>query len=667
MTSGNPEISAGLRRDYVLVLAPPAFLAPLPLLWTGGASGTAILLYEAALLFLWVRARSGSPVRLSATLLNLAGLLYFFWLGVEVTLLRRGLLSLVCHLLLFTALAKLASLKHAGEARMALLVLFLVTLASASSSTHVASLLYFAAMAILAFRALSRLAVLADFEEAPPDRVLRSVPTGGVAAAALAGAALLAAPLFYALPRLQAPYAVPRFRTEEAFSSALSADRVDIESFAAAKRSDRIVLRLTADPPGARSLFVRLREAVFTEYRAGSWTRRPYSGRVRPRLPLGGPGARTLARASIDLNLFGPGFLFLPYAAADLDIERSWVAPLPDGVVQATRARSLRYAVSVQRLEMRGPGESAIDPASVPREIRDYALELTGELEDPGAIAARIQSHLARDFVYSLNAPQRAGDPVVSFLTRSKAGHCEHFASAAALMLAAREIPARLVTGSYGGEVALLSEAVIVRGGNLHAWVEADLDGKGFSIFDPTPPAGIPPASSRVSLLNRLATLGREIEFFYDRRILGFDSLDQGQLFSNARESLGNAGEALSAWRLRVAEGSWRKPLRGAALLVAAALAFLLFWRRRSRVPTPAATKAYLALRHLLSRRMGGISPAVPPAAVARLFADCAPEGAEDARTVVETYCASAFGGLAPDAAAEQALTERVRRLRKLG
>ncbi len=663
----NPEIPSGLRRDYLLVLTPSALVAPLPLFWTGGAGATAILLYEAALCFLWARARSGSPVRLSAMVLNLAGLLYFFWLGVEVALLRHGLLSVVSHLLLFTALAKLASLRHAGEARMALLVLFLVTLAAASSSIHVASLLYFAAMAILAFRTLVRLAVLADFDDAPPDRVLRSIPTGGLSVAALAGAALLAAPLFYALPRLHAPYAVPRFRVEETFSSALTADRVDIESFAAAKRSDRVVLRLTPDPPAASSLFLRLREAVFTEYRAGSWTRRPHSGRTRPRLPLGSSGGRTLARASIDLNLFGPGFLFLPYAAADLGIEGSGISPLPDGVVQATGARSLRYAVSVEKLETRGPGESAIDPASVPREIRDYAWKLTGDLQDPRAIPERIESHFARNFIYSLDAPRPAGDPVVFFLTRSKAGHCEHFASAAALMLAARGIPARLVTGSYGGEVGFFSEAVIVRSGNLHAWVEADIDGTGFSIFDPTPAAGIPPASSRLSLLNRLATLGREIEFFYDRRILGFDSLDQGQLFLSARESLGNAGETLSAWRLRFREGSSGNLLRGAGLLAAAALGFLLMRRRRGRVPAPAATKAYLALRHLLSRRLGGISPSVAPAQVARLFAQCAPAGAEDARAVVQIYCASAFGGIVPDSAATHNLAERLRRLRKLG
>ncbi|HEX5133874.1 MAG TPA: hypothetical protein VFW81_00640, partial [Thermoanaerobaculia bacterium] len=157
-------MSSDLRRAYLLVLGPPALIAPLPLFWTHGASAIAIALYEAALILLFFRARVGRPVRLSDAVLNTIGLTYLFWLGVETALLRPGLIRSVSHLLLFTAIAKLASLKRPSEARTALLVIFLVVLASVSSSTHVLSLLYCAVMAVLAFRTLARLAVLADFD-----------------------------------------------------------------------------------------------------------------------------------------------------------------------------------------------------------------------------------------------------------------------------------------------------------------------------------------------------------------------------------------------------------------------------------------------------------------------------------------------------------------------
>ena len=165
----------GLRAAYLIVLGPPALLAPLPLFWTRGASPLAIAFYEAALILLFWRARAGRPVRLSDAVLNAIGLSYMFWLAVETAMLRPGLLRSVSHLLLFTTIAKLASLKRPGEARTALLVVFLLVLAAVSSSTHVASLVYCAAMGVLGFRTLARLAVLADFDEGPPARVLTAV------------------------------------------------------------------------------------------------------------------------------------------------------------------------------------------------------------------------------------------------------------------------------------------------------------------------------------------------------------------------------------------------------------------------------------------------------------------------------------------------------------
>ncbi|HEY7112622.1 MAG TPA: transglutaminaseTgpA domain-containing protein [Thermoanaerobaculia bacterium] len=668
--SGDGEsrgLPAGLRRAYVLALAPSAFLAPIPLYFTGGASLKAIAVYELGLAMLWARARAGRTVRMSNGFLNVAGLGYLILLGFEIAVLRHGLLLCVSHLLLFTALAKIASLRSAGEARTALLVLFLLSLAAASSSTHVSSLLYFAAMAVVGFRALARLAVLADFDAAPPERVLRSVPTTAVSAAGLAGAALLALPLFYGLPRLKGPYAVAPFRLGDNLSTALSSDRVDLEAFGAAKRSDRIVLRLTADRADWKRV-VRLREASFTQYRDGEWTRRASPGRPtawpdRPAAP--GPRGEPVR---IDLNLFAKGFLFLPYGVQTLRLEEGRSAlTLSDGVVQASAGRrAVRYEAGLGPVApARGPGESAIEPGIVPRPVREYADKLLGDERDPAAEWEKIRAHLAKNFVYTLEPPEPRGDPIVDFLTRHRAGHCEYFASATALMLAARGIRARLVTGSYGGEVGLFSSAIVVRGENLHAWVEADLDGSGFSVIDPTPPAGVPAAESRGSFWRQLASFGREVEFFYDRRILGFESLDQQQFFETARERVqGIAGAASSGWRDVVDAPAARIGAGGVIGLAAAAIVLRDLLRRRKRLGP--ATRAYVAARGLLARRVGFVSPATPPAEVARRLATLLPDGAEDAQAIVSAYTASAFGGRTVDRQTEEELRRRVRRLRKL-
>jgi transglutaminase-like putative cysteine protease len=669
------EIPTGLRAAYISVLWLPAAVAPVPLLFTEGAAPGAVALYWGALALLQWSASRGKPIRLSDLLLNVIGLSYLVFLAFEISRLHHGLLRSVSHLLLFTAGAKLASMKRPGEARTALLVLFLLSLASASSSTHVSSLVYFAVMGWLGFRTLAKLAVLADFEDAPPSRVLSSVPTGGLATAVILTAALLSVPFFYALPRLRSPFATVPLRLDEALSSALTADRVELENFGAAKRSDRVVLTMQVDPVRLLPQALRLREAVFTDYRAGCWTRsaeRQEASRLSPRRATAAPPPakaqpESSGIVSINLNLFTNGFLFLPYGASNLEIERGYPLRLPDGVVQvAASHRAVRYSARLHSGSVRGPGSTVIEPIRVPQEVRDYAMRLTGDLDSPSAIYARIEENFRKGFVYTIDPPRAEGDSVSYFLLHSKAGHCEYFASAAALMLTARGIPARLVTGSYGGERGFFSRSLVVRGSNLHAWVEADLDGTGFVILDPTPPAGIPPDVQRVSWLSRLTGLGRELEFFYDRRVLGFDSIDQVQALEVARQGLDRASSALGSWNedwrsLAASAGRWILALAGLA-----ALWFLFDAERRRRARVPAATRAYLAIRRLLERRLGFLSPAVPPAEVARLLGDAVPQGGEDASAVVTVYCASAFGGIAPDGKTLEDLADRVRRLKKL-
>ncbi len=56
----------------------------------------------------------------------------------------------------------------------------------------------------------------------------------------------------------------------------------------------------------------------------------------------------------------------------------------------------------------------------------------------------------------------------------------------------------------------------------------------------------------------------------------------------------------------------------------------------------------------------------MPPAEVARLFAEEVPAAREDAAAVVSIYCASAFGGVRARDGSDRELAERMRRIRKL-
>jgi protein-glutamine gamma-glutamyltransferase len=89
-------------------------------------------------------------------------------------------------------------------------------------------------------------------------------------------------------------------------------------------------------------------------------------------------------------------------------------------------------------------------------------------------------------------------DPVEDFLFNRKAGHCEYFASALALMLRAVDVPARLVSGFKGGAINSISGAFEVEQRYAHVWVEAFIENEpepgeppsGYWIVaDPTPAA----------------------------------------------------------------------------------------------------------------------------------------------------------------------------------
>ncbi len=100
-----------------------------------------------------------------------------------------------------------------------------------------------------------------------------------------------------------------------------------------------------------------------------------------------------------------------------------------------------------------------------------------------------MEAYLRRNFRYTLNLTGAPGrDPLAHFLFETKAGHCEYFASAMAVMLRTIGVPSREVNGFLPGEYNDLAGDYIVRASDAHSWVEAYFPGIGWTTFDPTPP-----------------------------------------------------------------------------------------------------------------------------------------------------------------------------------
>ena len=106
--------------------------------------------------------------------------------------------------------------------------------------------------------------------------------------------------------------------------------------------------------------------------------------------------------------------------------------------------------------------------------------------QQPKAMVAAISELFTTDFAYSLEPPLLANNSIDDFLFNTKVGYCEHFASAAAVILRAAGVPTRLVVGYMGGEKNPYDNYILVRQLDAHAWVEYWLPDLGWQRFDPT-------------------------------------------------------------------------------------------------------------------------------------------------------------------------------------
>ncbi|MCB9881733.1 MAG: DUF3488 domain-containing protein [Planctomycetes bacterium] len=162
------------------------------------------------------------------------------------------------------------------------------------------------------------------------------------------------------------------------------------------------------------------------------------------------------------------------------------------------------YSVSVgpERPVAMGQSKGAIRRAHLQRyltlplgRIRSKTGTLVAELmRDAGATRFATQreevmsltSALSHRRTYALPGETGAARSLEDFLDGAS-GHCEYFASALILVLRARRIPCRMVTGFH---VAVLGdERIDVRSRDAHAWVEVFDSEDGWYTADPTPSA----------------------------------------------------------------------------------------------------------------------------------------------------------------------------------
>ena len=282
----------------------------------------------------------------------------------------------------------------------------------------------------------------------------------------------------------------------------------------------------------------------------------------------------------------------------------------------SNRAGPVRYDVSSFLRASGAGGEGHRPPELTPAE-RERCLRLPTLDPRIAALAAAdggagsdferahgLEQHLRHDYAYTLQLPAAAPhDPLASFLFERRAGHCEYFASALAVMLRTQGIPSRLVTGFESGLFNPYSGLLTIRASDAHSWVEAFLEGRGWTTLDPTPSATEKVPVWLADLRLRLDAA----DSFWREWVLDYDLARQVQLMDRL-----HPGRRTWAWVAGVSKAARGKEGDIAAGAVLAAVLLTAVWygvrglrARRRSLPrrAPAASRIYAGMLELVARR----------------------------------------------------------------
>lgn len=244
------------------------------------------------------------------------------------------------------------------------------------------------------------------------------------------------------------------------------------------------VFRLRAEQNGR--LYVRLMS--YGEYTGTGWTA-PLEG------PLGSlnfasraareSGASVEHQADLQMEASLDAQL-MPYYCVSPSGSDSYVEPGPEnysvlylscsGLDSLQVPQELREAEALYR-------DFAYDyytrlPQSTRQAMLDYA-QAAGLAADNPNIISRVANHIQQNGHYNLAVqPYPSDDYALYFLEESSEGYCIHFATAAAALYRALDIPARVVEGFLVD--ARAGRYVSVTGDSAHAWVEVYRDGLGW-------------------------------------------------------------------------------------------------------------------------------------------------------------------------------------------
>lgn len=315
--------------------------------------------------------------------------------------------------------------------------------------------------------------------------------------------------LYLLFPRLGPLWAVPA----DAQSSIGLSDHLSLGHVAELAQDDSIAMRIRFDGPVPKPAQRYFRGPVLELFDGRQWL-------PRPQLHHGAPDDASLDEVqpvgeplSYEMTLEAPRLTTIPVLDGTLELKATaldnvgtpqrqglqWT--LPTTLNERTQWQARAWPQFRSGPPLPTPALTRLlqlPPGLNPRTIH-WAQELQQSVEHGQANSAQlveaVMHHIAtQGYTYTLSPgdtglrPDGQPDPnlIDHFWFDSKAGFCEHFATAFVVVMRAMNIPARVVTGYQGTDRNNIDGLYVVRNSNAHAWAEYWQAGVGWVRADPT-------------------------------------------------------------------------------------------------------------------------------------------------------------------------------------
>lgn len=377
-----------------------------------------------------------------------------------------------------------------------------------------------------------------------------------VACALIVLIVILALPLFLVAPRAGSPGIT---RGRGGISNLIGfSESVSLGTIGDLKRNDDVVMRVRLEDRGALNIAeLKWRGVALDDFSGRSWRKSPEARRFlektsdRGFFRLGTTDTRhALTTQTIFLEPMDSPVLFAATRALGVQATQGdlpYVRVDGEGSLQ-TRHHDFDRLIYKAFSDVREPDADVLRldlqpyspshhrylqlPQTLDPRVRAYARTI---VRDAGVrnrydIARTFESHFRENFGYTLQMTAGGADPLADFLFRVRAGHCEYFSTAMAVMMRSEGIATRVVNGFLPGEYNETADVFTVRQSDAHSWVEVYFpETNAWVTFDPTPAAGrVEPQHAGFT-----AALGKYAEAFellWFQYVVGYDRQEQRSL-----------------------------------------------------------------------------------------------------------------------------------------